>query len=412
MAKHAQGFTQHTVSKAKPKSQPYELRDGHCKGLILRVQESGTKNWYVVLKSGKRFKIGPADLWTLTDARVRAEKFRFHNGEPPDEKQQEAVTEKRIPTLGEFLGPHKKGRGQTLEAKPVDPLAPPTYRDYFKASHVKAQAHLNNFNVFEEYFKTRLDFLSKPVLDKWITARLNDGVSKATLKRNVGALKTALRQAVEWGLIPASPLATYKPSLLKGADEARTRYLNADEEKRLLAALKKSTIKFQALVLLALNTGARQGQLLKIVWRDLDLRNGMLTLRPETAKSKRVNYVPLNAKARKALHAWRRTLERQYAEAESEDGRPRKIEESDAVFAGNTGKHWVNVNGLWNAVKAEAKLEDFTFHDLRHTFASRLVQRGEDLYVVQRLLGHSDPKLTARYAHHQPDALKRAVEKL
>src|SRR5262249_28178240 len=150
------------------------------------------------------------------------------------------------------------------------------------------------------------------------------------------------------------------------------------------------------------NTGARQGQLLKLEWRDVDPKRRLLTLRPETGKTKKANHVPLNGAAIGAVRDLQLERDDWIAQQLAEDGRKRESAPNEALFPGNVRKHWVNIHGLWDNVLADAKLEDFTFHDLRHTFASKLVQRGVDLFTVQKLLTHSDPKLTARYSHLAP----------
>jgi integrase len=309
--------------------------------------------------------------------------------------------------------------------------------------HHDSDKHLDNFALFEKsppgpYVLThyRLDELTPTVLDDWLAQRLKPklrkkglrAASKATARRNLGALKAVLVQAVKWGVIPASPLQHYAP--IKQVDNARTRYLAPEEEHRLLAALEEQDAEqrkklkeevawvkkrykdnpaklrkrmhgpkmhgpwLKSLVLLALNTGARQGQLRKLEWRDVDFERRLLTLRPETAKTKKINHVPLNAQAIEALRLM-------------PVGDP-----TDAVFPGRRGKFLNNPNGPWRKLLKAADISDFSFHCLRHSFASSLVNEGVDLYRVQRLLTHSTASLTQRYAHLDPDYMRDAVDRL
>lgn len=427
MAKRAAPFSQHTVSRSKPKDAPYELRDGGCKGLLLRVERTGTKSFYIVLRDGRRKLLGNAEQITLTQARDAAETARGMNVLP---KPPEPERPSEVPTLGEFL----KER----------------YRPHFEMHHDSTK-HLDNLVLFEKsppgpYVLThyRLDELTPAVLDDWLANRLKPkarkkgirAASKATARRNLGALKGVLVQAVKWGVIPSSPLQHYSP--IKQADTGVTRYLTPEEEKRLRDALddedarQRKKLKddiawvkkrykddpaklwkrlhgprlsapwLKSLVLLALNTGARQGQLRKLEWRDVvppltgkkDNIRRSLTLRPETAKTKRVNHVALNEEAIEALRLMPL-------------GDP-----TDAIFPGRRGKFLNNPNGPWKKLLQAARIEHFTFHCLRHSFASALVNEGVDLYRVQQALGHSTPKLTQRYAHLSPDFMHDAVDRL
>ena len=85
---------------------------------------------------------------------------------------------------------------------------------------------------------------------------------------------------------------------------------------------------------------------------------------------------------------------------------------SSYVFSKPDGKRYVEIKGAFQRALKATGIEDFRFHDLRHTFASSLVQRGVDLYQVQRLLGHKDGRMTQRYAHLSPENVRDAILKL
>ncbi|KGQ20757.1 Integrase [Lysobacter dokdonensis DS-58] len=143
-----------------------------------------------------------------------------------------------------------------------------------------------------------------------------------------------------------------------------------------------------AVVLLAMNTGLRRGELLSLCWSDIDLEARVLTVRAETAKSARQRHIPLNEEATNVLRAWS------------------KRSNGPDVFG------VADVKTAWTALTHAAGLENFRFHDLRHHFASKLVMAGVDLNTVRELLGHSDIKMTLRYSHLAPDHLAAAVAKL
>ena len=117
----------------------------------------------------------------------------------------------------------------------------------------------------------------------------------------------------------------------------------------------------------------------------------------EGSKSGQTRYVPLNSEAVEALRSWKTMV----------------ADISGYVFAGREdGEPLDDVKKAWLPVVRLAKIDGFTFHDLRHTFASKLVMAGVDLNTVRELLGHADIKMTLRYAHLAPEHKAAAVAKL
>jgi integrase len=145
------------------------------------------------------------------------------------------------------------------------------------------------------------------------------------------------------------------------------------------------------LVLLALNTGLRRGELWNLVWGDIDLKQKMLTVHGQGAKSGQTRHIPLNAKAID-------TLKLHKGKVTPLPGVP--------VF----GR--AEFRTAWNGFLKKAKIKEFRFHDLRHTFASKLVMAGVPLNTVRELLGHSSLEMTLVYAHLAPEGLRDAVELL
>jgi integrase len=247
-------------------------------------------------------------------------------------------------------------------------------------------------------------------------------VARSTLHRNISSLRAALARAVEWGVLSAMPLGKIKR---KAEDEnAVVRYLSDDEEGRLRAALiardtARRTARESAntwrrergyeewpehgkysdhltpLVLLAMNTGLRRGELLQLHWRDVDLQRRILTVRGEGAKTGQTRHVPLNTEAVQVLTAWK----------------PMLCESTWCVFVGaDSSTPIVVIKKAWGTVLKAAKITAFRFHDLRHTFASKLVMAGVDLNTVRELLGHKSIAMTLRYAHLAPAHKAAAVE--
>ncbi len=144
-------------------------------------------------------------------------------------------------------------------------------------------------------------------------------------------------------------------------------------------------------VLTAINTGMRRGELLSMMWADINWEAKMLTIRAENAKSGRQRHIPLNVEAMEVLQRWA---------GQAGERRAAKVFEVGDIKKG------------WGKLITDARIEQFRFHDLRHHFASRLVRAGVDLNTVRELLGHADITMTLRYAHLAPDTLAAAVAKL
>ncbi len=143
------------------------------------------------------------------------------------------------------------------------------------------------------------------------------------------------------------------------------------------------------MALIALNTGLRRGELTSLHWSDIDLEAKRLLVRAAAAKGLKSRYVPLNTEATTILTRWRKQT--------SGVGR---------VFAVRS------IKKSWAALMTAAKIANLHFHDLRHSFASRLAMAGVDLNTVRELLGHADMKMTLRYAHLAAEHKAAAVELL
>jgi integrase len=276
---------------------------------------------------------------------------------------------------------------------------------------------------FTEFDATLLADLSGFTIERWRSARLKSGVKPATCNRNLAALRAALSKAVEWTVIKTHPMADVKQSHEDKIEYLR--YLDDAEETRLRAALSARddrrrqerdsanrwrrergydewpalgtyTDTLTPIVLTAINTGLRFGELTALEWRDIDFLLPQLTVRSGAAKSGRSRRVPLNVEALKTLSVWK----------------PANAQASDYVFPGVDGARLTDIKTAWAPLLKTAKITGFRFHDTRHHFASRLVMKGVDLNTVRELLGHADIKMTLRYAHLAPEHKAAAVAKL
>lgn len=218
-----------------------------------------------------------------------------------------------------------------------------------------------------------------------------NGLSRATANRYLAALRAILRKAWrEWEAIPAVPhFALYK------LRNARTRVLSPDEERRLFRAAERNPPLWRLLRFL-LATGARLREALGLVWGDVALEGGIR--RPHAifrrTKNGDTRSVPLAPAIVEMLQGMR-------ADPGSAADPHVFLCLSDGPRGRQLGPYRRPFDAFRRA-RREAGLEDFRLHDLRHTCASRLVQRGVSPYVVGKLLGHRDARMTAWYAQRGP----------
>ena len=206
---------------------------------------------------------------------------------------------------------------------------------------------------------------------------------------HVSRLKRMFNLCMEWGLCTSNPAAKVK--LLK-RDNKRIKYLSEEEEARLMEVC---TPELARVVQFALHTGMRRGEIQGLKWSDIDFKTGVAVIPGTRAKGKRERVIPLNSVAVGILQSL-----------------PRPMDREALVFGNREGGVWDRVRKHWAKAIALSGLEDFHFHDLRHTYASRLVMSGVDLAVIRELLGHRDFETTLRYAHLSPARLKAAVSLL
>jgi len=216
------------------------------------------------------------------------------------------------------------------------------------------------------------------------------GLAPATCNRILAVFKSICSLATTHGLLPAgqSPCADVLPFKIH---TLRERYLTQDEARRLMQELEKSDRPEAAAIRLLLLTGARKNEILKARWEHirLDLRLLIVPL----SKSGKPRHIPLSDEAIMLIRAIPRV-----------PGCP-------WLFPGRApGKPLSGVYVFWNKLRCGLGLADVRIHDLRHTFASFLVNAGHSLYEVQKLLGHSDPRTTMRYAHLGQASLVAAAE--
>ena len=272
-----------------------------------------------------------------------------------------------------------------------------------------------------------LDQIRPARIQAWLDSRTT--VTPQSRFRELSHLRGLLSRAVEWEVITAHPLDDL--ALDAAPTKEIVRYLTTEEETRLLDALTARDDKLRQAreranahriarrktplpalgvyadalhpcVIVSVHTGLRRGEALKADWSAIDWQAQVVTVEWWTAKRHRKRVVksrriPLNDPALTALRAWW-----------GQQGEPA----TGLIFPGDTEKPMQKFRRSWDDVLETASIANFRWHDLRHTFASKLVQRGVSLYVVQKLLGHGSITTTMRYAHLAPDQGRAAVNLL
>jgi integrase len=269
-----------------------------------------------------------------------------------------------------------------------------------RSAHLKSQSTLKYaLAIIKKHFAGRnvCDLTEKDIDDFIITRR--DAPTRwktkragATVNREVNILRSLLTMATRQGMMEKNPAS--RPRRLPES-KGRLRYLTTEEAGRLLELAKKTASKdIYTIILIALESGLRRGEIFNLHWADLDFRNDQVWVR-ET-KNGAPRYVPMTARVKETLSKRPRRLGMPY------------------IFPGRTeGNHLSNgVRETFMNLLERAGIKDFRFHDLRHTFASHLVMAGVPLHTVGQLLGHKTPGMTMRYSHLSPDHLKQAVRNL
>ena len=220
---------------------------------------------------------------------------------------------------------------------------------------------------------------------------MNEGLAAATANHHIKLIRRMLNLAIEWSIItgpnPASRIEMF------AEDNQIERYMEEAELQRLLQVLR--TDRRQAvcrIALFLLSTGARLNEALSAKWEHVDVEKRIWRVPATNSKSKRMRAIPLNDAAMAEINALNT-----------------KSEYEHLFINKRTKLPFVNIAKVWEDLRKQAGLPKLRLHDLRHQFASFLVNDGQSLYTVQQILGHSDPSVTQRYAHLSTAALQSAA---
>lgn len=228
--------------------------------------------------------------------------------------------------------------------------------------------------------------INRAKLDELVAARKAEGVANATINRMLALVRSILRRALhEWEWLDAMPKVRLLPE-----PKRRIRFLTAEEAERLLGELPEH---LAAMVRFSLETGLRQANVTGLLWSQVDLARKVAWIHPDQAKARKAIAIPLSAMAVLVIR-----------------GQLGKHDTHVFSYRGKPVRH-VN-NHAWDKALARAGIEDFRWHDLRHTWASWHVQRGTPLNVLQELGGWESVEMVRRYAHLSGEHLSAYAQSL
>jgi integrase len=355
--------------------------DSKESGFGARVTAAGARSYvlsYTVRGSGRqrRYTIGAADHWTATEARRRVKELKAlidQGGDPLADLE----AKREAPTIGDLIARFREEHIPRLRAN--------TSEDYEGMLRKYVLPHFGERTKVADITFANVDALHRKITKAGRSHRAN---------RCVTLLSKMFALAIRWEWRADNPCR----GIERNKEHSRRRYMTADELVRMVEALAKFPDQDIAdAIRMLLLTGARRNEVLAMQWAHLDLGTGTWSKPPTSTKQREHHQVPLSAPARQLL-AGRMAV--------------RKAD-SDYVFPGRSGNdHRVDFWLQWQRLCQAAGIEGLRVHDLRHSYASQLASTGHSLPLIGRLLGHSNPTTTARYAHLFDDPLRQATEKI
>ncbi len=299
-------------------------------------------------------------------------------------------------------GPTKKVAEQALAARKADiarerfdlhDIKPsPLFEDFAKKYLEYAKDNKRSWNRDEYALRRLVPFFGdqrlnqiRPFLIEAYKSQRKAEVKPVTVNRELALLKYMFNLAIKWGKTSSNPMNDVKPFKI---GEKPERVLSDEESERLIEA---SPDFLEPIVIMALHTGMRKGEILGLRWSMLNFGNGAITV--EKSKSGKCRSIPMHDRVRETLM--------------------RLEKNGEYVFTKNGGEPMKNIRNPFEAAQKRARIcPRCTFHDLRHTFATRLVENGCDLVSVMQFLGHSQIATTMRYSHPSPEHMREAIASL
>ncbi len=329
----------------------------------------------------------------LPDGKRKREIVTIPGSDPSKISRQEAL--KALSIRKAQIAEGKFEIAQTKKPVLVDKLVE-RYLEYSKANKKSHRRDITSTREFLKFFGGKtLQQITSWMVEKYkvqrqnSTSRYSRPLAKTTINRELACLKHIFTKAIEWGLVSSNPAKKVK---LFPEKQNKLRVISKEEFQKLYQA---ASPHFKPVLLCAYLTGMRKGELVKLRWEDVDLEDGYIYVK-ET-KNNESRAIPIN-------HTLIDTLLKQKRDSNSE-----------YIFTTHKGKPYISDSAwkkAWMAALRRSGIEKCRFHDLRHSFASRLVMAGVDISTVPELMGHKNINMTKRYSHPTPQHKKQAVERL
>lgn len=411
----SQRLTDKLIAAIKPADKIYDIWDSDVKGFVLRIHPSGIKSFrysYRVDGNRKTYTIGKFGNLTTAQARehVKIKAAEVLNG---IDVQAEKI-ESRKPQVAAL-------QDQTL-AHFIDTVYAPWRNAHRKDSDSSIRRLLHNF---KDLLPVPLNAITANHALDYQTKRINAGIKPTTINRDMNELRACLTHAVDREILSKSPLEHF--SDLKSDKMGRVRWLLDDEEIRLRSVLAHRDADIKAkrehanqlrtkyshpllpsldhqaygdhmtpMTILSFLTGLRRGELFGLTWKDIDFKTCNVRVQGSGSKSGNTRFIPLCKEAVEVLHAWRAQTTSKHLVFENEE----------------TGAAFTTIKTAWGRIVKLAELEDFTWHDLRHDFGSKLAMAGVSLYTIKDLMGHASIETTQIYAHLSPQHKHQSIAAL
>ena len=263
-----------------------------------------------------------------------------------------------------------------------------------KPSEIKTKITIVKAHLIPFFGDKPLDKISNLMIEEYKADKIKRGLKNKSINNHLTIISKCLKSAVDWEIITSIP--KIKPLKVQPQN---FKYLTQEESQRLLDA---SEGVWYSLILTALNTGLRLGELMALSWEDINLRSKILTVTHsisagimDSTKSNKIRHIPLTDKLGRHFETM-----------------PHK--RYDSVFTNREGNRLTRraCDSSLGRICRKAGLRKIGYHTLRHTFASRLAEKGVSIISIKELLGHSDIKTTMRYAHLSPIVLREAIKLL